>query len=98
MARIHAGGLFGEFAHLTGEARAASVQAVSACEVVAIGKQAFSTVLSTNPDFAELISQRLAEQRAELDEAQKLLPVNERRSIDEHKGRFLRRLRELLSL
>jgi small-conductance mechanosensitive channel/CRP-like cAMP-binding protein len=98
MARIHAGGLFGEFAHLTGEARAASVQAVSACEVVAIGKQAFSAVLSANPDFAELISQRLAEQRAELDQAQKLLPANERASIDEHKGNFLRRLRELLSL
>ena len=46
MARIHAGGLFGEFAHLTGEARAASVQAASACEVVAIGKQAFSRAVA----------------------------------------------------
>jgi small-conductance mechanosensitive channel/CRP-like cAMP-binding protein len=98
MARIREGGLFGEFAHITGEARAASVQAVSACEVVVIGKTAFSAVLSANPDLAESISQRLAEQRAQLDEAQKLVPEDQRISVAEHKGRFLQRLRELLSL
>jgi hypothetical protein len=59
---------------------------------------AFSAVLSANPGFAELISQRLAEQRAELDAAQKDLAPSQRASVDEHKGHFLRRLRELLSL
>ena len=98
VARLSAGGMFGEFAQLTGEVRAASVQAVNACEVVAIGKAAFSAVLGTNPSFAELISQRLAERKAALDAAHKDLAPADRASIDEHKGRFLRRLRELLSL
>jgi small-conductance mechanosensitive channel/CRP-like cAMP-binding protein len=98
VARLAAGGMFGEFAQLTGEVRAASVQSVAACELVAIGKTAFSAVLGSNPSFAELISQRLAERRAELDAARKDLAPEARASIDEHKGNFLRRLRELLSL
>jgi small-conductance mechanosensitive channel/CRP-like cAMP-binding protein len=98
VARIAPGGMFGEFAQLTGETRTASVRAVRACEVVVIGKAAFSSVLGSNPTFAELISQRLAERRAELDAAHQDLSPAQRVSVDEHKGRFLRRLRELLSL
>jgi hypothetical protein len=40
----------------------------------------------------------LAERRAELDAARKDLAPDDRASLDEHKGHFLRRLRELLSL
>jgi small-conductance mechanosensitive channel/CRP-like cAMP-binding protein len=98
VARLAVGGMFGEFAQLTGEVRAASVQTVNECELVVIGKAAFSAVLGTNPGFAEVISQRLAERRAELDAARKDLAPDDRASLDEHKGHFLRRLRELLSL
>jgi small-conductance mechanosensitive channel/CRP-like cAMP-binding protein len=97
MARIGPGGLFGEFAQLTGETRTASVQAESACELVAIDKTAFSSVLRTNPALAEQISERLAERRAELEAAAANVSV-ERASIDEHKGRFLQRLRDWLDL
>jgi small-conductance mechanosensitive channel/CRP-like cAMP-binding protein len=97
IARLAEGGMFGEFAQMTGEVRAASVQAVSACEVVAIGKPAFSAVLNGNPSFAELISHRLAERKAELDAAGRETSEAERRSVDQNKGDFLRRLRELFN-
>jgi small-conductance mechanosensitive channel/CRP-like cAMP-binding protein len=97
VARIGLGGMFGEFAQVTGESRAATVQTVSACELVAIGKSAFTAVLGGNPEFAEAVSQRLAERRAELDAAGEVSP-SKRPSVDEHKGRFLQRLREFLAL
>jgi small-conductance mechanosensitive channel len=98
VARLLPGGMFGEFAQMTGEVRAASVQAVDACEVVAIGKAAFSAVLNSNPDFAEVISQRLAERKAELDVAGRPSQAAVRSSVDQNKGDFLRRLRELFTL
>jgi hypothetical protein len=63
-----------------------------------IGRAAFTAVLGANPEFAELISQRLAERRAELDVAEQSASERPRSSVDEHKGRFLRRLREILNL
>jgi small-conductance mechanosensitive channel/CRP-like cAMP-binding protein len=98
IARITEGGLFGEFAQVTGETRVATVQAVRVCELVVIGRAAFSSVLQSNPEFAELISLRLAERRATLDAAEQSASERPRTSVDEHKGRFLQRLREFLSL
>lgn len=99
IARITQGGLFGEFAQVTGEARAATVQAVKVCELAVIGRSAFTAVLQGNPEFAELISQRLAERRAALDAAEQAASEERpRTSVDEHKGRFLQRLREFLTL
>jgi small-conductance mechanosensitive channel/CRP-like cAMP-binding protein len=98
VARITQGGLFGEFAQVTGETRVATVQAVRACELAVIGRAAFTAVLGSNPEFAELISQRLAERRAALDAAEQAASDRPRASVDEHKGRFLSRLREFLTL
>jgi small-conductance mechanosensitive channel len=98
IARITQGGLFGEFAQVTGEARTATVQAVHECELAVIGRSAFTAVLQANPEFAELISQRLAERRAALDAVEQSASERPRASVDEHKGNFLRRLREFLTL
>jgi small-conductance mechanosensitive channel/CRP-like cAMP-binding protein len=98
IARITRGGMFGEFAQVTGDPRVATVQAVKLCELAVIGRAAFTAVLGANPEFAELISQRLAERRAELDVAEQSASERPRSSVDEHKGRFLRRLREILNL
>src|SRR5262249_29501208 len=97
VARLTGGGMFGEVAQMTGEVRSASVQATCACEVVAIGKDAFSAVLSANPNFAESISQRLAERKAELDAAARPSQT-EPRTLAANKRVFPRRLRELLTL
>ena len=98
IARITQGGLFGEFAHVTGEPRAATVQAAQQCELAVIGRKGFMSVLGTNVEFAELISQRLAERRAELDQIEQKATESKRPSLEEHKGQFLRRLRSFLSL
>jgi small-conductance mechanosensitive channel len=94
VARLFEGGMFGEFAQLTGESRAASVQTASACELAVVPKAAFAQLLLANPALAELISQRLAERRAELDAIDEPKAGEQRGSVDERKGQFLRRLRE----
>jgi len=84
---------------MSGEPRAATVQAVSACELVVIGKPAFSQILADNPGFADLISQRMAERLAALDEMHRQATREEQReSVTVHKSRLLQRLRELFSL
>jgi small-conductance mechanosensitive channel/CRP-like cAMP-binding protein len=94
VARLHAGGLFGEFAQLTGQARAATVQAATSCELVVVDKAAFTLLLRENPALAELISERLAERRAELDKLERATPDLKRATVAQHKGQFLQRLRE----
>jgi CRP-like cAMP-binding protein len=94
VARLHAGGLFGEFAQLTGQARAATVQAAGSCELVVVDKAAFTQLLRENPALAELISERLAERRAELDAIDRATPELKRATVAQHKGQFLQRLRE----
>jgi small-conductance mechanosensitive channel/CRP-like cAMP-binding protein len=97
IARIQAGGMFGEFAQVTGELRTATVKAVTACELVVIGTNAFAAVLGSDPQFAEMISQRLAERKAALEVVAEASPAA-RTSVDEHKNNFLQRLREFLAI
>lgn len=93
VARLHAGSLFGEMAQLSGQARSATVRAASACELVVVPKRAFVPVLKDNPALAELISERLAERRAELDALERVTPEVKRATLAKHKGDFLQRLR-----
>jgi small-conductance mechanosensitive channel/CRP-like cAMP-binding protein len=55
VADIGPGGVFGEMALLTGAPRAATVQAVEECELLAIGLDAFRQLLAASPDLAERI-------------------------------------------
>ena len=98
VARLDHGGLFGELSLMTGEPRTASVQAVSPCELLVIGKQAFSDILAGNPSFAELITQRLAERQAQLLALERLTPEQQRASVEDQKGALLKRVREFFSL
>jgi CRP-like cAMP-binding protein len=92
--RLRAGGLFGEIAQLTGQARAASVRAVSTCELVVVHKQAFVHVLKENPALADSISERLAERRAELDALERTAPdATKDAALANHKKQFLQRIR-----
>lgn len=95
VARLQAGGLFGEMAQLTGQTRAATVRAAAACELVVVPKEAFGPVLKENPALAELISERLAERRAELDALERATPEVRRATLAQHKTHFLQRLRQL---
>ncbi len=70
VARIGAGGVFGEMSLVTGEGRTATVRANSACEVLVIGHQAFGTVLERNPELATRVSEVLASRQAEIEQVQ----------------------------
>lgn len=98
IARLYHGGMFGEFAQMTGEPRRATVQAVTACELVVVGKHAFSQILSSNPQFTELITQRLAERLATLEASGEETPEQQRASAEQHKGQLLRRLRAFFAI
>lgn len=94
VARLQAGGLFGEIAQLTGQARAASVRAATPCELLVVRKKAFVQVLTDNPSLAEQISERLAERRAELDALERITPEVTQANVANHKTQFLKRIRE----
>jgi small-conductance mechanosensitive channel/CRP-like cAMP-binding protein len=94
VARLGAGGLFGEIAQLTGQARNASVRAATACELLVIRKGAFVQVLKETPALAEQISDRLAQRRAELDALERVTPEVTQANLAQHKTQFLQRIRE----
>ena len=94
VAELGAGGMFGEIAQLTGEARNASVRAASPCELLVLRKPAFVQVLKETPAFAELISERLAQRRAELDALERVTPDITQANLAQHKSHFLHRIRE----
>ncbi|HET8937395.1 MAG TPA: mechanosensitive ion channel family protein [Polyangiales bacterium] len=94
VARLEAGGLFGEIAQLTGQARNASVRAATTCELLVLRKPAFVQVLKETPAFAEQISERLAQRRAELDALERVTPELTQANLAQHKRQFLQRIRE----
>jgi small-conductance mechanosensitive channel/CRP-like cAMP-binding protein len=94
VAQLGAGGLFGEIAQLTGEARNASVRATTPCELLVLRKPAFVQVLKETPALAELISERLAQRRAELDALERVTSDITQANLAQHKSHFLQRIRE----
>lgn len=94
VAMIGAGGMFGEIAQLTGQARNASVRATCPCELLVLRKPAFVQVLKETPALAELISERLAQRRAELDALERVTPDVTQANLAQHKSHFLKRIRE----
>jgi small-conductance mechanosensitive channel len=94
VARLAPGGLFGEIAQLTGQARNASVRAATSCELLVLRKPAFVQVLRETPALAELISERLAQRRAELDALERVTPDITQANLAQHKTQFLQRIRE----
>jgi small-conductance mechanosensitive channel/CRP-like cAMP-binding protein len=98
IAVLNPGGLFGELSVMTGQQRTATVQALTPCELLVIAKPAFEPILASNPNLAELVSQRLAERQAELQATGRESIEEHRNSIEEHKGDLLRRVREFFSV
>lgn len=94
VAQLEAGGMFGEIAQLTGQARNASVRAAGPCELLVLRKPAFVQVLKETPALAELISERLAQRRAELDALERVTPDITQANLAQHKNHFLQRIRE----
>ncbi len=68
LARLGPGEFFGEMSLMTGEKRAATVRAFSACELVEVGKDAFHDVIASDPKFVEPITRILAERQMAIEE------------------------------
>ncbi len=67
VARLHQGSFFGEMSLMTGELRAATVQVVHEAELVVVGKEAFSAILSHAPELAARMSHVIVERQEQLD-------------------------------
>ena len=65
---LRPGDIFGEMSLMTGEKRAATVRAFSACELVEVGKDAFHDVIASDPKFVEPITRILAERQIAIEE------------------------------
>ena len=67
VARLRAGDVFGEMSLLTGEARTATVIAVTDCDLLEIDAEGFRTVVMTNPSVLEHVTTVTSARREELD-------------------------------
>ena len=78
---LRKGDFFGEASLFRGEPRAATVEAVSACRLLRLGKEAFDRVAAADSHFRRAIEERIAQYnyrevaRVPLDFAQELLPA-----------------------
>jgi len=66
LARHKPGGYFGEMSLLTGDARSATVTAVTDCELIEIDADAFRRVVEGNPVLLEQVTSAVAKRRLEL--------------------------------
>jgi small-conductance mechanosensitive channel/CRP-like cAMP-binding protein len=67
LARHREGGFFGEMSLLTGDPRSASITAVTDCELIEIGAEAFRRVVMADAAVVEKVSAAVTARRAELD-------------------------------
>ncbi len=67
VARLRKGSLFGEMSLMTGEPRAATVQAVTETELVVVGKEAFKAIFAEAPELLAEMTRVLVERQEELE-------------------------------
>lgn len=67
LAAGRAGSLFGEMSLMTGEPRAASVQAMTETEVLVVGKDIFAEIVATDADAIERMTRIRAERQDQLE-------------------------------
>lgn len=97
--RLKKGQFFGEMALITGERRRASVRAITECELIVIGHDAFQEILSGSPHLAEELSRVLAERQTMLDDLAANLPEGERASVVKAtSGQLLDRIKQFFSI
>ncbi|MBK8018568.1 MAG: cyclic nucleotide-binding domain-containing protein [Betaproteobacteria bacterium] len=66
IAVIESGGVFGEMGMLTGEARRATVTAITDVDCYRLDKTGFQSILRARPDLGEEVTRVLAKRNAEL--------------------------------
>jgi CRP-like cAMP-binding protein len=66
VARLGAGGFFGEMSLLTGDPRTATVTAATDCDLLEIDADAFKRVVMADPAVVDAVSAAVGARRAEL--------------------------------
>jgi small-conductance mechanosensitive channel/CRP-like cAMP-binding protein len=97
LARVGAGGFFGEMALMTGEPRNATVRAAVACKLIRIDGAALRTVFASAPDVAEHVSRVIAE-RQESAPLSMVPPSGRDSTVEERSSLLLGRIRRFFSL
>ena len=67
LARLTHGAFFGEMSLLTGDRRSATVMAVTDCELLEIGVEAFRRVVMSDAQSVERVAAAVSNRRAELE-------------------------------
>ncbi len=75
VARHGEGGFFGEMSLLTGDARSATVTAITDCELIEIGAEEFRRVVLADAAVVERVTAAVAARRAELDQHRATRPT-----------------------
>ena len=96
VARLGAGDVLGEMSLLTGEARTATVTALSDCDLLEIDAEGFRTVVMANPSVLEHVASVTSARRQELDRHRQTHAATP--SITEARHSLLNRIRQFLRL
>jgi branched-chain amino acid transport system substrate-binding protein len=96
VARIEPDTFFGEMSLLTGAARSATVVAATACELLVIDHRSFEELLTGQPEFAKVISDKVAERQLGLD--MKRSKEERERTIEQSSTHLLSKIRSFFGL
>lgn len=98
VAKVTGPGFVGEMGLMTGAPRMATVVALGDVECYRLDKAAFQEVLAARPELASQISELLAERALSLQAAREDLNHEEKRGIEDEKGRLLANIRQFFGL
>jgi small-conductance mechanosensitive channel len=98
VARLGPGKFFGEMSLMTGERRAATIQATADCELIKVDKDSFHEILAAAPHLAERITQVLVERQAALEENLSARTARTRAETEAKSHALLSRIRLFFSL
>jgi small-conductance mechanosensitive channel/CRP-like cAMP-binding protein len=95
VARLGPGECFGEMGLLTGEARSATVRAVTLCDFVVVDREAFHQVLAAHPEILDRMGGLLATRQAEMSLVRAAEPPQ---VVAERSRRLISQIREFFKL
>jgi small-conductance mechanosensitive channel/CRP-like cAMP-binding protein len=96
VARLGAGDVLGEMSLLTGEARSATVTALTDCDLLEIDDEGFRSVVMANPSVLEHVASVTSSRRQELDRHRETHTAAP--SLSEARHTLLNRIRQFLRL